>query len=260
MRVGTEAGVEMRFKRAFSNSAPGQTQYVQRPAENDEVYSDEHSEQAPTTGPLRLMLTCAGDTLRSSVEMFIASRYQRAFGSVIVVNYPLLISLHETSGRIVAAVGLRGANEDALFLEQYLAHNVESVLSSLLRRPIERRGIVELGSLAAVCSRATLYLIGVVAAYMAKQEFNFALATSTDQLRRIFSLFDFKLSSLGPARRDQLRDQSSNWGTYYEHAPEILVGSVQQCLDSVRHCPAIAGSTTRSRILDGLFNQVGALA
>jgi len=258
-RVGEETAAEMSFNRTFSGSSRCKTQNVQRLAENDEVRSDEHSDQVLTTGPLRLKLSCAGDDLRSSVETFIASRYQQAFGSVIVVNYPLLISLHETSGRIVAAVGLRGANENALFLEQYLARNVESVLSTLFRRPIDRRGIVELGSLAAVCSGATLYLIGAVAAYMAKQEFNFALVTSTDQLRRIFNLFDFELSSLGPARRDALRDQSSSWGTYYEHAPEVLVGSVQQCLDSVRRCPAIAANATRSRILEDLFDQVRAL-
>jgi Thermostable hemolysin len=260
VRVGGESGAKPSFTCAFSSPRQSKIQHVQYRTENDQARSDEHSDQALGTGKLRLKLTCTGDDLRSSIETFIVSRYEQAFGSAIVVNYPLLISLHETSGTIVAAVGLRWANENDLFLEQYLARNVETVLSSHFCRPIERRDIVELGSLAAVCAGATPYLIGAVAAYMAKQKFNFALVTSTSQLRRIFSLFDFELSSLGPAQRDALRDQSSDWGTYYEHTPEVLVGSVQQCLDSVRRCPALAGNTTRSRILQGLFNQVRALA
>jgi len=207
-----------------------------------------------------LHLSCNGDDSRASVEAFIVDRYRQAFGSAIVVDYPLLISLHAASGMIVAAVGLRWANDDALFLEQYLTRNVESVLSGLFQRPVERRGIVELGSLAAKCSGATLYLICAVAAYMAKQDFDFALATSTDQLRRLFGLLNLELSSLGAARRDALNDQTRNWGTYYDHTPEVLVGSVKSCLESVRRCPAIARNSTRSRILASLFTQVGALA
>lgn len=212
------------------------------------------------SGRLKLKLTCAGDDARSSIETFIASGYRQAFGSTVVVNHPLLISLHETSGAIVAAVGLRWADENDLFLEQYLPRNVEAVLSSLFRRPVERRGIVELGSLAASCGGATFYLIGAVAAYMANQNLDYALVTSTDRLRRIFSLFDFDLSSLGPARREALRDQDSNWGTYYEHEPEVLVGSVQHCLASVTRCPAVTRSSRRTSILKSLFDQVGALA
>jgi hypothetical protein len=219
-----------------------------------------YEDHAATTGRLRLQLTCAGDDLRPWIETFIVDRYRQAFGSAIIVDYPLLISLHETSGTVVAAVGLRWANDSALFLEQYLMRNVESVLTDLFQRPVERRGIVELGSLAAKCSGATLYLIGAVAAYMAKRDFDFALATSTDQLRRLFGLLDLELSSLGPARRDTLSDQSRNWGTYYDHTPEVLVGSVRSCLESVRRCPAIARNAARSSILANLFTQVGALA
>jgi hypothetical protein len=75
------------------------------------------------SGPLTLKLTCAADDARSSIETFIASGYRQAFGSTVVVDHPLLISLHATSGAIVAAVGLRWADENDLFLEQYLPRN-----------------------------------------------------------------------------------------------------------------------------------------
>jgi hypothetical protein len=57
---------------------------------------------------------------RERVESFIATTYRREYGSLLAHHYPTLMSVHDSSGTVLAATGFRLASEDRLFLEQYL--------------------------------------------------------------------------------------------------------------------------------------------
>ena len=206
----------------------------------------------------RLELRPTQDGTGDPARCFIEARYRECFGSSIGVRYPRLLVLTE-GGRVAAAVGIRRAAESRLFLEQYLDVPVEQAISTVSGRTVRREGLVELGSLAATSSRAAVYLIAAMAAFMTQQGFEYALVTSTDRLRRLFEHFDFALGCLAEARKESLQDGGSGWGDYYDHAPRVLAGSVAQCFGAVLHSRDRQGNAARTRTVDDLIAQARAL-
>ena len=208
----------------------------------------------------RLELLPSAGAAGEQARRFIEARYREFFGSNVGVRYPRLLVLSDGAGHVAAAGGIRRAAESSLFLEQYLDKPVEQAIAALSGRPVARHGLVELGSLAAVSSRAAMYLIAAMAAFMKQQGFDYALVTSTDRLRRLFGHFDFALRCLGDARKDALADGGDGWGHYYDHAPRVLAGSVAQCFAAVVQGRDRQGNAGRTRTVDDLIAQAQALA
>ena len=208
----------------------------------------------------QLNLLPSGGSASASARHFIEARYRKFFGSNVGVRYPRLLVLSDGTGQVVAAVGIRRAAESSLFLEQYLDMPVEAAVAAMCGRNVARRDLVELGSLAAVSSRAAMYLIAAMAAFMKQQGFDYALVTSTDRLRRLFGHFDFALRSLCDARKDALADGGDGWGHYYDHAPRVLAGSVAQCFAAVMQSRDRHGNAGRARTVDDLIAQAQALS
>jgi Thermostable hemolysin len=195
-----------------------------------------------------------GSTDRGKAEKFIAGSFEKEFSASVVVDYPLLLGLTDRRGHIAAAVGLRQAKDETLFLEQYLSHPVEFAASRFAARGIERKSIVELGSFASTSNTASFLLIGAAAAYLMRHGLEFGLVTATEKMSRLFKLCNFDTQILCPARKDALRGSRANWGTYYDCAPQVVIGSVRRCLGAI-----MCSTTVRRTRLAGIFSQVEAL-
>jgi len=195
-----------------------------------------------------------------AARRFIEARYHEIFGSQAGVRYPNLLGLSDERGRLIAAVGIRRASDGPLFLEHYLHAPAETVIAAATGHGTGRSGIVELGSFAARSSRAATYLVIAMAAYMQHQGYSHALVTSTGRLRRLFSLFDFDLSCLGEAHKDDLPDHGTNWGHYYDDAPRVLAGAVPHCYAAVLRERDRQTNATRRGIIDNLIAQAQALS
>ena len=206
---------------------------------------------------LRLLSSDGTDSM--AARNFIEALYRERFGSRTRVHYPRLLVLADGSGCVAAAVGIRHAAESGLFLEQYLDVPVEQAIASACGYEVRREGLVELGSLAAASSRAAMYLIAAMAAYMKHQGFDCALVTSTDQLRRLFAHFGFALRCLGDARKEALPDGGGEWGDYYDHAPRVLAGSVTHCFAAVSRARDQQFNAGRRQAVDDLIAQARAL-
>ena len=176
--------------------------------------------------PSAISLTQQAEPDRVHVESFIERVYARRFGSTITRHYPTLMNVHDQHGRVVAAVGLRLAAEEPLFLERYLVSSVESALADAGYRLVERQGIVEIGNLASVSRGASVFLFVALAAYLRQQRLAYAVVTGTKALRRAFALFGFDFVELGAANPDALPDRGASWGSYYARDPKVLGGAI----------------------------------
>ncbi len=199
-----------------------------------------------------------------AAQDLIATRYAQQFGVRLVPHYPRFLALQcpggDIGGDILSAVGIRSAADGPLFLEQYLDQPVQDVL---VQRGLGRHGrsrIVELGSLASTSNCASLYLIAAMAAYMQQKGHAVATVTGTRRLRRIFSLFDFNLTSLCAARRERLIDPRQDWGSYYEDDPQVLAAPVRHCFDAAVLQATALNTSKRSGMLDSIVRQVRELA
>lgn len=196
------------------------------------------------------------DPGRLAAERLIADQYKAHFGIEIAVDYPVLFSLQQQSGEMISTVGIRCAGDGPLFLEQYLNRSIEQELERGGLGRHQRHSVVELGSLASVNRRASLYLISAMAAYMHAKDYAVATVTGTERLRRMFSLFELDLTKLASASRSQLKNPDADWGTYYDDDPQVLAASVPHCFDAAVINARESKLVNRSGTLEQILSQV----
>ncbi|MCD8519763.1 MAG: thermostable hemolysin [Alphaproteobacteria bacterium] len=159
---------------------------------------------------------------RAEVENFITTIYAYAYGAYIHVHYPVLMSVRDDAGQILAATGFRCADDEPLFLEQYLTSPIDQVLQA------PRGEIVEIGNLASQGGGASLYLFAALSAYLNHKGFTKAAVTSTDFLERRFRQMGLQPRRHAKADPALLLEEGENWGTYYDTQPHVISGSVAQ--------------------------------
>ncbi|GLK47646.1 hypothetical protein GCM10017620_06190 [Brevundimonas intermedia] len=172
---------------------------------------------------------------RRRVEQFIEAAYAKAYGGQIQAHFPTLMSVQDEAGVIYAAVGFRHAAEAPLYLEQYLDGPVEAVLGQAVGAVIARAQVVEIGSLASSGRGATVFLFAAMAHHLQTAGLRFAVATATDELRRIFYKAGLGALQLARADPERLADGGGSWGAYYQADPVVLAGSIDAATDPLDH-------------------------
>lgn len=159
---------------------------------------------------------------RRIVEDFIINIYAQAYGAHIGVHYPVLMSVRDESGKILAALGFRYAGEETLFLEQYLPQPVEHVLG------VPRQGIVEIGNLASDGGGASLFLFAALSTYLHHKGQTHAVVTGTRFLEKRFGELGLHPQRLAPANPARLLQKDENWGSYYDTDPHVMAGHIDE--------------------------------
>ncbi len=171
---------------------------------------------------------------RARLERFIEASYFERFGSVIAGHYPTLLGLQNTRGDVLAALGLRIAGEERLFLERYFDEPIERVIAQFAGLAPSRTEILEIGNMASIGRRASARLIAASAMYLQASRCRFAVVTATDELRTMLGAFGFTWERLAAAQADRLPDRGRSWGRYYKQNPEILIGEIRQAPDRLQ--------------------------
>lgn len=159
---------------------------------------------------------------RRRVEDFIHDIYARSYDADITVAYPMLMSVRNTDGDILAAVGFRYADHESLFLEHYTNAPIEQVLKT----PRDR--IVEIGNLASAGGGASIFLFAALASYLDFKKIDYATVTGTDYLHRTFEKLGLNPQKICDASLEAVQCDGQNWGSYYDTNPRVLAGSVPQ--------------------------------
>lgn len=157
---------------------------------------------------------------RENVENFIKDIYARAYGADIKIHYPVLMSVRDEKGDILAATGFRPASGEKLFLEQYLDRPIEDILNC------PRGRIVEIGNLASAGKGASLFLFAALAAYLHHECYEQAVVTSTDFLESRFHQMGLNPHRHAPADPALLISNEERWGSYYDTDPHVVSGDV----------------------------------
>lgn len=170
------------------------------------------------------------DPHRREVEDFIGRIYARRYGARISQFAPVLVSLRDQHGALVAAAGYRGAAQAPLFLERYLDAPIEMVMSRHVDARPTRSGIVEVGHLAAGRAGEGRRLVHLLGPHLAAQGFQWVVGTLTQELRHLFLRIGVAPLELGRADPSALGEEAILWGSYYEHGPAVLAGHIPQAL------------------------------
>lgn len=187
-----------------------------------------------------LAVHASGDPGRAQVEGFIREVFAQRYGADVRHFAPTLVSLQDR-GETVAAAGYRCAGDAPLFLERYLSAPVESLLASAAQGAPARRGVVEVGHLAAARAGEGRRLIALLGAHLAAQDVQWVVGTITAELRHLFIRLGVTPLALGTAHAAALGADAAHWGSYYAHDPVVLAGHLGLAL---RH---MARRTQRAR-------------
>ncbi|MCP4768391.1 MAG: thermostable hemolysin [Gammaproteobacteria bacterium] len=169
--------------------------------------------------------------LRVAVEQFIARRFLAAHGARISCFMPRLLALFDDAGNVLAAVGLRAADGEALFLEYYLESPVELAIADKAELCGNvgtgmRRRIAEIGNLASIDRRASRELFKLLTQRLQADHFEWAVFTGCSSLQRMFKTLGIEIICLGRALQSRLPHDQQTWGSYYEDSPRVVAGRV----------------------------------
>lgn len=98
---------------------------------------------------MRLSRALPQDAERPMYEAFIQQRFRLAHGADIRHFMPQLFGVSQADGELCAVAGVRLAGDEPLFLERYLDHPIEPLISAAADQPVARNAIAEVGNLAA---------------------------------------------------------------------------------------------------------------
>jgi hypothetical protein len=184
-------------------------------------------------GDLELRAVPADSPERPALEAFIRLVFQDHFGARLERLMPHLLGLYDRAGEVRAAVGLRSAAREPLFLEQYLAEPVERVIGQRLGVQAERASVVEVGSLATRGAGVARLLFQALTLALAARGAPWMVCTGTRGVRAVFERLGLPVAPLCAADPARLGGSAAGWGHYYAHAPEVLVGYVPSGLPSL---------------------------
>ena len=174
---------------------------------------------------------------RAAVEAFISQRFAQSFGCRIAAFMPRLFSVRNREGEICGAFGLRSAHRN-LFLEQYLDTPIEDTIAAHTGSPVERRSIVEAGHFSGAFPGAVRAMIGLLTERLHREGYEWVVFTGTAGLRNAFFRLGLSPLDIQAASADRLpADTRAAWGRYYDHAPRVLVGNVEDGYRAMRLPP-----------------------
>lgn len=161
---------------------------------------------------------------RACVEDFIRAVYRERYDARLSILAPTLVALR-SGDEILAAAGYRSATE-RLFLERYLDAPVDVCLARSTPDAPDRPAIVEVGHLAAARNGAGRLLMPLLGTHLAAAGFEWVVSTATEELRHLFRRLGLSPLVLGSADPWVLGTEAANWGTYYDHRPHVVAGSI----------------------------------
>lgn len=199
----------------------------------------------PDSPELVPALRCAGrwlseitphTNMAATVTQFIRRRFLQAYGAEPELRIPLLLALTSAQGTLLAAVGVRNAATERLFLEDYLLVPVESVMPEA---GISRSKIAEIAHLAGVEAGVSRHLFASLTVWLGEAGYDWVVCTGTDQLRNSFHRLGIATQMLAPANPESLPDGGAGWGGYYEHQPVVMAIKVADSLSALRRADVL---------------------
>jgi Thermostable hemolysin len=174
----------------------------------------------------RWRFSAANGEARPALERFIAAGFLKAYSARLTAFMPELMGLYDDT-TLAAACGLRPAAAGALFLEQYLEHPVEQVVSRATATTASRSTIIEVGNLSVARPGYARHFVLWLTLHLQSTGMEWALFSAVPALRNNFMRLGIPMVTLGPATPERLADHvRADWGTYYDQQPQVTAVNV----------------------------------
>lgn len=151
----------------------------------------------------------------------VRAHYLKHYGATPQPAPDLFLCLTEAHGGApgYACAGITYGDSGKLFSEYYLDEPLDQTYA------LERARIAEVGAFAAFQpgSGAGTYLLNAALKTLALHNYGLVVLTATEPVRQILDRIGPGMEDLGGAEQHRVKDPQVNWGTYYSHAPRVVV-------------------------------------
>jgi hypothetical protein len=176
-----------------------------------------------TAQPVTTTISTPDSPDRQELEYFIRSMFKRVHNAEIIHFMPKLMSVKDMNGNLLAACGLRHADQEQLFLETYLDAPVDMLLSQHHNTSIPRTAILEVGNLAVAEPAHVRSLLASISVYLHTTQSEWAVFTGISTLRNSLAKLNMSLLPLGEASISRIPEhERTAWGTYYNERPQVM--------------------------------------
>lgn len=196
--------------------------------------SEIHRRRRGVAVPTRVSVAGAPSGQRQEAERFVRRAFRMAYGARITALMPLLMSLRDDAGDLVAVLGLRPGGAGPMFLESYLDRPVEWHLGAAVAGDVDRATLVEVGNFAVGAAGGGRWLIMALTGYLNASGVAWAVFTCGPELQNAFHRLGIDLVDLGAADPGRLpAGEQGRWGSYYAQRPRVMAASVEQSRDAL---------------------------
>jgi len=174
--------------------------------------------------PLRVEEARANAPDRAELEAFVREAFARKHDACVASFMPALLSFRDAGGELRGVIGLRDAQPQPLYLEQYLAQPIEAAIGAAAGMPVRRNQVIEVGNLAGTSCRAAVRMVAMLPSYLLARDYRWIVFTATSAVRSILQGFGAPLVELARADGSRVSDGPDHWGRYYDNDPRVLAG------------------------------------
>jgi len=173
---------------------------------------------------------------RHAVEAYIAAAFRDQYDAHLDHFLPHLLTI-ETNGEIEAALGIRFAENEPLFVAHYFDL---PVLDTLKQRGFANTAVVEIGNLVSTRAGCSQLLFILLAKLLHDLGRDTGVFTVTAQVAQLLGKLGCQLTTLCAADGRRLGEQLAQWGRYYETAPHVVAGDVAATIALLHTRPTLA--------------------
>lgn len=189
-------------------------------------------EESPACSPsvnCRVKLCSPYSSERGNIARYIADKYREEHRASLSDFLPILLQVFRDQTP-VAACGLQPGHYRPFFLEQYLDQPIEQHVARIASQPVDRLAIMEIGNLVVTRHVYGPLLLVILAASLAEAGYEWMVFTATEKVSRLVRGMGFDPHYLVLADPRRLKYPGSNWGTYYENNPQVMVGNIAKAM------------------------------
>ena len=158
---------------------------------------------------------------RRELEFFIAENYKKIHQAKISYFADNLFGCHDGE-QFMASLGITFlVDRHHGFIEEYLDEPAEQAIAKIYKQPIAREQIVELGNLSSVVPGSTRKVIEKISPELKKRNVNWAIFAINVPVLNAFHKAGLEPKFICEAKHAKLKDQKTNWGSYYETKPGV---------------------------------------
>jgi len=162
---------------------------------------------------------------RKIVESYIHDKFSKRYAANINNFLPHLLSIR-CNDNICAALGIRTAESEPLYLEKFIRNPIEQEIGIRFRMAIARENIIEISNFVSSWRSGGQLLFILLTDFLSRHQREWFVFIATREVEHLLNKMKFTLIHMADIPEKLLDDEKDHWGSYFNDKPKIIFGHI----------------------------------